>query len=29
MRAFRESTFDGGERHKRRVGKINAVDRPD
>jgi ribose 5-phosphate isomerase B len=29
MRAFRESTFDGGERHKRRVDKINAVDRPD
>jgi ribose 5-phosphate isomerase B len=29
MRAFRESTFDGGERHQRRIDKITAVDRPD
>jgi ribose 5-phosphate isomerase B len=28
LRAFREGTFEGG-RHKRRVDKINAVDRPD
>jgi len=28
VRAFRESTFEGG-RHARRVDKINALDRPD
>jgi ribose 5-phosphate isomerase B len=28
LRAFRDATFEGG-RHKRRVDKINAVDRPD
>lgn len=28
LRAFRESTFEGG-RHQRRIDKINAIDRPD
>ena len=29
LRAFREAHFEGGERHRRRLSKIDAFDRPD